>query len=707
MVNEVLEIQDSDYPAVEDDYEEPVQHKLLEMLDDGNIVDRLADMPNVAAEILTDYDDAKNSMADWLEKYKLAIKLAKMQPKEKQKTFPFRGASTAMLPFVLDAMIDFNARSSPELAFSKKIVSAKVYGNNDIQKEARAKRVAEYSNYQLSELIPHWRDEQDKNLLILPCVGTTYKKVYYDQDTGEVCSDLCLADEIIFDHKYKTFDMAPDKYQECSYTKNELITYIRGDQQWDIDESQIDDEEDEEFIEAYTWCDLDDDGLKEPYFIVVWKKNSQCVYMRPLFDEDTLTLNDDDEVIKVEMIEILEQYRFMPDPEGGPMGLGWGIILGPMFNAINTSLRQQLDAGTLMTTATNSGLINLDTTSRRGNSVQSGPVEVKMGQLTPVKTRGNGGLSQNVMQFPFSGPNASMFNMLNYMTDLARNMVNTSSAIEANTNEAAALYLARLQQGLKRPNVIVMRVYQCAKREFNCIFKLNGKHYSDSKYNKVLDDQQEASMQSDFSYDDCDIELVADPSQGSDMERAARATAVLQEAKTQTSQILNQRQAYLDWLDSIQYPQDKIEQIAPEPQGQDPQQQLLLAQQQMDAEFRERDQKLREQGQLLQAAKLDMETQKHAMEAAREMTKMGLQSDLQEAQIVEKYTQSLKNLFEIGMQDPMAQIANIENQFITNDEGVIDGSIIDSSIPASNAGADTALGAEPSDPGVPQVPGLV
>jgi hypothetical protein len=51
-------------------------------------------------------------------------------------------------------------------------------------------------------------------------------------------------------------------------------------------------------------------------------------------------------VVKVKPIEYFTQYRFIPDPEGGSMGLGWGILLGPMFDSINTNIRQLIEAGT-------------------------------------------------------------------------------------------------------------------------------------------------------------------------------------------------------------------------------------------------------------------------------------------------------------------------------------------------------------------------
>ena len=679
--------------------EEEVDIPLLKYLEESNIVEELKDAKKTASDILLSYGDAFNSMKEWKKKYDEALQLAKLEPKAKKKTFPFDGASTAMLPYILESMLDFNARSAPELAFAKRIVSARIFGAKNDEKDARAKRVETYSNYQLIELMPSWQDEQDKNLMALPCVGTTYKKTYYDFDKKEVVSDLCLADEIVFDQSYRTFDLAPDKYEKTTYTKNELIGLIRGDQQWVIEEDKIDDEDDETFIEAYTWIDLDEDGLEEPYLVIVWERNAQAVYMRPLYDEDTITLADDEKIIKVEMVKIFTQYRFMPDPEGGPMGMGWGILLGSMFKALNTSLRQQLDAGTLAVTASNSGLINADTTSKRGNSVQSGPIKIKMGQLTPIHTRGTGNLSQNVAQFPFSGPNPTMFQLLDYLSSAARTIVNTSVEIESNAGEASSLYLARLQQGLKRPNVIIMRVYKAAQFEFNKIFELNGKHHSNEKYNRVLDEGQEYSMRMDFNADDCDIRLVADPQKGSDIERAARADAILQEAKTQPSQVLNLRQAYLDWLEVMQLPQEEIELLAPKPPEQDPMQQMLLAQQQMEAEFRNREMKTREQ-------RLQLDQMRAAIDASKEISKLGIEADKTEAEITKLYSEALKNIVDSGVaagQDAIQTVQRIEDRFINSAPGGGNGT----SAARPNPGdprRNRNLAAPPGNQGIPSLP---
>ena len=189
--------------------------------------------------------------------------------------------------------------------------------------------------------------------------------------------------------------------------------------------------------------------------------------------------------------------------------------------------------------------------------------------------------------------------------------------------------------------------------------------FDDELYNKVLDEPQQYSMEQDFNYEDCDIKLVADPSHGSDIERIQRAEAILQEAKIQPSQVLNLRAAYIEWLEALRA--SNIEELAPEPDpnAQDPNQQLMIAQMQMEAELKQRDQQLRESQQLLQKQKL-------AMQAAKEMGELGLASDEQEAKITKMYAETLKLLVEAGIasgEQAMEAAQAIEDKFIGAEGG--------------------------------------
>ena len=644
--------------------------KVYQFLDEGNLVEKVDDLVGGRQQVVSDtkalLDEAKNSMEKWRKHYEQALKLAKLEPEAKEKTFPFQGASQVMLPFIMEAMLDFHSRTVPELVWADNVVGIKTYGEPSEEKTARAERTSDFMNYQISELIPYWRPEQDKMLLALPCVGTAYKETRFNGDRQEADSQLRLADEVIFSHDYSTFDEAPDKFIEEEFTRNEILMYIRGAEEWDLDEDEIpqlrDHPKPHEFIRAFTWIDLDQDGMTEPYEVIIRRENDHLVAVFPAYDEEGILTNDDGEIVEVKMDKVFTQYQFIPDPEGGPMGMGWGILLGDMFEGINTSMRQLLDAGTLSNLAANSGLIDyqLGSLSSRGNRQQSGPVEVSLGKLTPITTGGKS-LRESIVQFPFAGPNATLFSLLEWMVEQVRNMSNSALNMDTNGQEAAVMYLARLQQGLKIPNSIVMRVYNAAKREFKRIADINFKHYDNEKYNRVLDDADQANMRNDFNPEDCDIRLAVDPSQGTDIERMNRAQLILQEAKDQLQlgvQQLNMRQVVLDWLDAMKAP--NVDQLAPEPSGEpSPQEQMIMANMQRQAELEERDMRLKE-------AKQDMERAEMMLKGHREAVSMGLDLDRTEAEIVEIYSRAMKALWETGMagDDPIGKVQTIESRLI-------------------------------------------
>jgi len=158
--------------------------------------------------------------------------------------------------------------------------------------------------------------------------------------------------------------------------------------------------------------------------------------------------------------------------------------------------------------------------------------------------------------------------------------------------------------------------------------------------------------------------MTADPTQGSDVERAQRAQAVYQMAMTQPQQIINIREAALMVLESMNVPD--IEKLAPEPDPNavDPDRQLMLAQMGMDAELKKKDQELRERGQNIQEARM-------AHDAAKTMAELGLKDDETEAKIAEIYSKTLKNLVDAGIasgDNAMRKVDEIERAFIDSGE---------------------------------------
>jgi hypothetical protein len=215
-----------------------------------------------------------------------------------------------------------------------------------------------------------------------------------------------------------------------------------------------------------------------------------------------------------------------------------------------------------------------------------------------------------------------------------------------------------------------MRVYDCAKKELQKISELNYKHYDDEKYNKFLDLDIQASMEKDFNPKDFDIKMVADPSQGSDIERVQRAQVVYDMATdpSRPNPALDPRKATEDLLEVMST--QNIEELMPlpDPNARNPadeMQQAMIAGQMADIELRKQDQDLRAQDLQLKQLKQQLEQQKAALEGAKTMSELGLKADEQEAKITLMYAQTLEKMANFGMsaESAMSFTKNIENTF--------------------------------------------
>ena len=316
----------------------------------------------------------------------------------------------------------------------------------------------------------------------------------------------------------------------------------------------------------------------------------------------------------------------------------------------------------------------------RGNRQQAGPIDVKQGQLTPVDM---GGIKRLIARK--HGESAFclallpvLFEIMSFLIDSSKNMTTAAYSVQANTGEAASLYLARLQQGLKVPNSIIMRVYGAQRKEFEKIGLLNYKHHDSAYYNKVLDLPQEANMKADFNPDDCDIDLVADPSKGSDVERVGKAQNVYDIALGQVERVghsvVDLREASIDLMEALGT--EDIDRLAPEPpQGPSPQEQRIAAREAAEMEFRDRELAVREEELSLKQFKQEADRLKQAHDSAIELGKLGLQADIDESVITKNYAEALAKLVEkagLSYTQARSEITQIESDLI-DDEGGMNG----------------------------------
>ena len=93
----------------------------------------------------------------------------------------FQGASKVVHPVMAEACVDFAARAIKELFPPDGPTRTKILGDVDEEKTAIAERKRDYMNWQLTEQIEEFCDEQEQMLTQLPLGGSQYLKIWYDE----------------------------------------------------------------------------------------------------------------------------------------------------------------------------------------------------------------------------------------------------------------------------------------------------------------------------------------------------------------------------------------------------------------------------------------------------------------------------------------------------------------------------------------------
>lgn len=166
-------------------------------------------------------EDHFNQLADWTD-------LAKQVSDEK--TFPWQGASNVKYPLLSTAAMQFAARAYPSLLPSSgKIVKSVVVGKDPTEKKSQiAEAVSLYMSYQLLHEMKGWEEDMDKLLIMLPIVGTIFKKTYYDPLTEKNCSKLIYPENLVCDYWATSLDTA-ERISECiELNKRQVQERVRG-----------------------------------------------------------------------------------------------------------------------------------------------------------------------------------------------------------------------------------------------------------------------------------------------------------------------------------------------------------------------------------------------------------------------------------------------------------------------------------------------
>ena len=544
------------------------------------------DLETIGTQVVKDFDNDIMSRSSWEKRTEASLKLA-LQVAE-NKNFPWANASNVKFPLITIAALQYHARSYPVLVDSDLPVKCRVVGDDkDGLRALRSSRVEQHMSYQLLEEDEDWESEMDKVLITQPIIGCAFKKTYHDPVRKHNISENVLARDLVVNYWTKSLETSSRVTHVLQMTKNEIYErtarglWLEGisdgrQQQYSSiamgnplqnaqDKAQgmqppepNDSSTPIEILEQHRYLDLDGDGYEEPYIVYVRRDNKKVARIVARYTQNDIERNKDDVILSIKAEQYFTKYPFIPSPDGGFYDLGFGVLLGPLNESINTIINQLVDAGTMANTA--GGFLSRGIKLRGGNYTFN-PMEWKH-----VDTTGDD-LRKGIVPLPVREPSQVLFTLLNLLINYGERIggsVDILTGQNPGQNTTAETTRTMAEQGMKIFNGIFKRTHRSLKQEFRKLYRLNQifvtentPYVSNAKGTGIV-------LASDYEGPVTDVMPTADPSITSDAQRLNQAAAIAARVAA-TPGLYNRYEAEYTFLKAIKV--TNIDRILPDPKG--------------------------------------------------------------------------------------------------------------------------------------------
>ena len=555
----------------------------------ANLAEEIPDreLSAIASDLLGAYDSNRASRQEWEDTYKNGLELLGFNYEER--TAPFRGASGVTHPLLAEAATQFQAQAFNELLPSSGPVRTVVLGKDTREKQDQAKRVKQFMNYYITNVMEDYTPDMDQMLFYLPLAGSTFKKVYYDEGLGRAISKFVPAENLVVPYDTADLDSCPNITQVVRMDLNDLRKKQIAGVYLDIDvipsQSEVTGVRDEidridgfepnqidydcTLLECHVDLDLsgyeelDDEGeatgIKVPYIVTISQDNGQILSIRRNYAED-------DE--RKRKINYFVHYKFLPG--FGFYGLGLIHTIGGLARSATSSLRQLIDAGTLS---------NLPAGFKaRGLRIRDDDDPLQPGEFRDVDAPG-GAIRDSLMPLPFKGPDQTLFNLLGFVVQAGQRFATITDMKVGDGNQDAAVgtTIAMLEQGSRVMSAVHKRLHYAMRLEFKILARVMSESLPQEYPYSVAGDDSSV-MAKDFD-DRVDIVPVSNPNVFSQAQRIALAQTKLQLAGA-APELHNMHEIYRDMYEALGVTDvERIMQALPdsEPRPTDPAQENINA----------------------------------------------------------------------------------------------------------------------------------
>ena len=482
----------------------------------------------------------------------------------------FTGANKVVHPMLVEACVDFSARFMKEVFPPNGPVKSKILGERDKSKIQKAERKAEFMNWQTTEQMVEFRGELEQLSTQLPLGGGQYMKFMWNPLHRRPCSEFIAIDDIYLPFAATNFYTAERKTHVQYITKFEYGRRVKSGMYIDVDLGTPDDPEfskasqANDKIEGRKDLSYNEDGLRTVYEVYTYLdfNDGPEPYILSIDKSTNLALGlyrnwEPDDERQLELDWIVE-FPFVPWRGAYPIGLTH--MIGGLSGAATGALRALLDSAHIQNVPT---LLKLKG-GPGGQTLNVQPTEV-------VEMEG-GALIDDVrklaMPLPFNGPSPTLFQLLGFLVDAGKGVVQTSfeKLSDQNPNQPVGTTMALIEQGMVVFSSIHSRLHGSMARCFKILHRINSAYLTTEDI-----EAQSAGLEIDPSDFDgpLDVIPVSDPAIFSETQRFAQTQAVMQRAQVMP-QMYDARKVEEMFLRNMKVPVNEVLQPLPGSEDMDP-----------------------------------------------------------------------------------------------------------------------------------------
>tara|TARA_R110000796_G_scaffold8869_2_gene30250 strand:+ start:524 stop:3007 length:2484 start_codon:yes stop_codon:yes gene_type:complete len=540
------------------------------------------DLQDISIQVINAYESDKSSREEWESMFDKGFDLLGLKIEETSE--PFEGACTAVHPLLIESAVKFQSKAIQELLPASGPVKTKVVGKQTEGKLNQANRVKNHMNYQITDEMPEYFDEQERMLFHLPLFGSAFKKVYHDVGLGVNVSEFVPIDQFYVSNFASSLQKA-DRYTQVIYRspiemEREVVSGMYRDIELGAADMpnlagmavkmnsvmgvspQADYDPQHTLLEQHTYLDIevdeDDTELTLPYIVTLDESTGTILAIRRNYNPD------DPRRLKK---DFFVHYKFVPG--FAFYGLGLMHFLGNLTMTATSALRALVDAGQFATLP--AGF------KAKGVRITGDNDPIAPGEFKEVEATGMD-LTKSIVPLPYKEPSQTLFAMLQFVSSIGEKFADSTEKV---INDSASYgpvgtTMALLEASGKFFSAVHKRLHKAQKDELKILARLNYEFLPD-EYPYELNNYDNKALKSDYD-GKIDVIPVSDPNVPSNAHRMMMNQMAMQMAQTSPAGMFDMEELNKTILQSANMPNlDRIMPKKPDAQPMDPVSDIMAA----------------------------------------------------------------------------------------------------------------------------------